>query len=363
MAEHLHGGAPCVTIGIKALNEEAHIADALASALRAVERLDGEVVLADSGSTDRTIEIARTFPVQIVQLADPAERSCGAGAQLAFQHARGSYFYMLDGDMVLNPDFIAVGIAFLEANPTIAGVGGLVQERNIVGDEFRIRARATEREGNWAPGEVDRLDCGGLYRVSALREAGYFADRNLHAFEEFELGARLRSLGWGLARINHHAIDHFGHTTSSYRLLWRRLKTGYSCAPGEVLRGAMGQRHLSLVLTDLAHIRHGLIVIAWWLLMVLSPVLPAFPWTTLLLLAGPILFLTARRGTFRLGLYSLAAWNISAIGLIRGLFSRRVPPDLALMSVELADPAKSPSTRATIQQPERSGSTGAAGGA
>ena len=78
-----------LTIGVKALNEEQRIAEALTSALRAAEPFGGEVVLADSGSTDRTLEIASTLPVRIVQLADPSERSCGAGAQLAFQQADG----------------------------------------------------------------------------------------------------------------------------------------------------------------------------------------------------------------------------------------------------------------------------------
>jgi len=56
-----------LTIGIKAFNEEQHIAASLASAVEAARALDGEVVLADSCSTDRTVEIAKTFPVRIVQ--------------------------------------------------------------------------------------------------------------------------------------------------------------------------------------------------------------------------------------------------------------------------------------------------------
>ena len=77
-----------LTIGIKALNEEAKIAQAIESALSSLEGIEGEVVLADSGSTDRTIAIAQTYPIRIVQLKNPDERCCGAGAQLAFQAAR-----------------------------------------------------------------------------------------------------------------------------------------------------------------------------------------------------------------------------------------------------------------------------------
>jgi glycosyltransferase involved in cell wall biosynthesis len=328
-----------ITIGIKALNEEAHIADALQSAVAAVTPFGGEVVLADSGSTDRTIEIARGFPVRIVQLANRDERCCGAGAQLAFQHARGEYFYMLDGDMVLNPAFVTAGIEYLERNAEVAAVGGVVCERNVEGQGFQIRAAAVAQSAHWQPGIVDRLDCGGLYRASAVREAGFFADRNLHAFEEFDLAARLQARGWKLARIDVPQIDHFGHTTPGYELLLRRLRSGYSGGPGEVLRGAIGQPHLSLVLRKLGHVRNGLAVGAWWAAL-LATLWIGQPLAFLVLLLAPLLLLSWRRKSFSLGLYSLSAWNVTAWGLITGFFRSRVPPQCPLVSVDLTEASR-----------------------
>lgn len=323
-----------VSVGIKALNEESHIAASLASAVEAVRSFGGEVILADSGSTDRTIEIARQFPVKIYQLAVPSERSCGTGAQLAFQHADGDYFYLLDGDMVLDPAFLPAGISFLESNSGFAAVGGRVREVNTDTEEYKIRANTVQADTNWRPGTVDRLDCGGLYRVSALKELGYFADRNLHAFEEFELGARLRNRGWQLARIDVPAVDHHGHTIGSFKLLWRRLKSGYAAAHGEVLRGAIGKPHLSLVVRHLSHIRNSIAVIVWWAAMIASAFL--YPLLALALLVLPLLLLVVRRKSFRLGLYSFTMWNTYAWGLLAGLFSSRMPPERKIDSVELA---------------------------
>jgi len=331
-----------LTIGVKALNEEAHIGDSLRSALAAAAPFGGDVVLADSGSTDRTLEIARSLPVRIVQLADPSERSCGTGAQLAFQHASGDYFYLLDGDMVLAADFLPAAVAFLEANPEFAAVGGLVHEANTEGQEFQIRAKTVRTDPNWLPGVVDRLDCGGLYRAAAVRECGYFADRNLHAFEEFELAARLRSRGWKLARIDALAVQHYGHQIDGYRLLWRRLASGYAGAPGQVLRGALGKRHLPAVLGGFSHLRIGLSVVAWWLLLAAAAAAPLPPLLRLagllLLVASPATLLTWRRGSLRLGLYSLASWNVSALGLILGLVRRRRPPEHPIAANLLASP-------------------------
>lgn len=316
-----------LTIAIKAYNEESNIAAAIVSALTAAKAYDGEVILADSASSDDTLRVASTFPVQILTLVNGSERSCGTGAQLAFQQAKGEFFYLLDGDMVLNPDFIPAGIAFLEAHPECAAVGGRVLERNVVGEEFQIRLATVTHDKNWLPGMVNRLDCGGLYRTSVLHDLGYFADRNLHAFEEFELGARLRSNGWQLARIDLHSVDHFGYTSGGYKLLWRRLKSGYSNAAGEVLRAAIGQKHFWRVLFELGHVRNGVAVLAWWVLLIGSLVkFSGSPFLTLGLLFVPFLFLAFRRKSWRLGLYSMVAWNVSALGLILGLFHKRISP-------------------------------------
>jgi len=330
-----------VTIGMKAYNEEKHIASALSSAIKAVQPFGGEVVLADSGSTDRTVEVAKRFPVRIVQLANPAERSCGAGAQLAFQHARGKYFYLMDGDMVIDPDFLPAAIAFLDAHPEIAGVGGEVRDVNVSNQEFAIRTKEMHKDKDWRPGIVDRLDCGGLYRVSALEEIGYFADRNLHAFEEFDLAARLQSKGWKLARIDRLAVDHYGHTTDGYKLLWRRIRSGYSGGAGEVLRGALGRDHLPIVLRKLGHVRNGLAVIAWWALLLSCPfwALPASMRVGLFLalLLAPIGMLALRRSSLSLGFYSFVSWNALALGLVTGFFRKRVSPEQPLAALILLE--------------------------
>ena len=86
-----------VSIVIKALNEERYIAAAIESALTAMKGIRGEIILADSASTDRTIEIAKQYPIRIVQMTRAEDRSCGAGAQLGFQYSSGRYVWLVDG--------------------------------------------------------------------------------------------------------------------------------------------------------------------------------------------------------------------------------------------------------------------------
>ena len=70
------------------------------------ESVGGEVILADSYSTDRTVKIASRYPVRIVQLRHPEERCCGVGPQLGYQYAQGEFIYLMDGDMTLLEGFL-----------------------------------------------------------------------------------------------------------------------------------------------------------------------------------------------------------------------------------------------------------------
>jgi glycosyltransferase involved in cell wall biosynthesis len=317
-----------ITVGIKALNEERHIAASIESALAAVAPFAGHVVLADSGSTDKTIEIASAYPITIVQLSNISERCCGAGAQLAFQYSKGNYFYLLDGDMVMHTNFIATGIQLLEGNSNIAAVGGAILEQNIDNQDFEIRASKAAKVLDGKLRYVDRLDCGGLYRVSAINSVQYFADQNLHSFEEFELGARLKTKGWKLVRITEPAINHYGHTSGGYKLLWNRFKSGYAGGAGEVLKSAIGKPQIFNVLSRLSHIPLAFVVVGWWVLVIALFMHSLY--ASIAAMTCPLAFLTLRRKSFRLGMYSLASWNLNAVATILALFKSRVSPEKKL---------------------------------
>jgi glycosyltransferase involved in cell wall biosynthesis len=127
----------------------------LGSGVAAARRWDSEVVLADSDSTDHTVEIARGYPMRIVQLANPDEKSRGGGAQLAFQSARGDYFWLLDADMMLNPDFAGAAIAWPDSHPDASGVNGRLQEINTQSESFEILAAAAHSDPRTGSSQVD----------------------------------------------------------------------------------------------------------------------------------------------------------------------------------------------------------------
>jgi glycosyltransferase involved in cell wall biosynthesis len=331
---------PSVSIIIKALNEERHIAAAIESALGALAGHDGEVILADSASTDRTIAIAERYPIKIVRLNDPEDRCCGAGAQLGFQYSSGKFLYLMDGDMLLDAGFLSAGIRFLQQHPAVAGVGGAIVHRDVVNLEYEQRVK--RRDPDCRPGAVTRLNGSGLYRRSAIDDIGYLTDRNLHACEELDLAARLIARGWALARIDCHAIDHFSRAGNARRLLLRRIMTRHAFGPGELARASLFGPHFGFVIRNERNILLSGLVAAWWSCIAVVALL-AGGMPAALVIAALVLFpfavMSWRWRSPRNGVYSVAVWNALALCFLPGFLRPRVPPTTWLDSTIVQDPS------------------------
>lgn len=250
---HLTMTNPRISVLVKALNEERRIEACLRAAVDEAMPLGGEVILVDSLSTDRTVELAQAFPVRIVQFDQRADCGCAAAVQLGYQFARGEFVYVLDADMVLQPGFLAAALARLQADPGLAGVGGLLLDVAIRTRSDARRAAAARTQT--ADVVVQELGGGGLYRVGAVRQSGYYlAHRGLAAYEEAELGARLRSAGWRLLRLARPAVLHEGHAETNLRMLRRLWGNGRAQAGGVLLRTAFGRAWFGLLARKQAYL-------------------------------------------------------------------------------------------------------------
>lgn len=330
---------PLLSIVIKALNEAHNIEATLRSVIEATAELDAEVILADSGSTDATVALARGFAVRVVQLAQAQERCCGIGPQLGFQHARGQFIFLMDGDMQLCPGFLEHALSFMQRHTEVAGVGGRVVELNM--DSLEYRARNEKPAAHQRPGEVDRLDGGGLYRRLAIESVGYFSNRNLHSYEEFELALRLRLAGWTLWRLPDDAVTHYGHDLPPYTLLARRWKSGYICGLGELLRASLADARQRRQVMRLKELKLYASVLLGWLLLAVLALLPLDVWIKSVLLSllalAPVAVMARRKHSLRRGLYAVVSWNLHAAGLLRGLLRQHTPPTEPIASCVLQE--------------------------
>ena len=330
-----------VSVIIKSLNEEKRISVAIESALRAVLKVGGEVILADSCSTDKTVELALAYPIRVVQLANAEDRCCGVGPQLGYQHSRGEFIYLLDGDMKMLEGFLEVALDFMLAHPDTAGVGGQLVELNT--ESLEYIARSAQKRTHVKPGAVDRLDGGGLYRRSAIEAAGYFSDRNLHSYEEFDLAIRLRNRGWKLWRLPLDVVHHMGHDSPPYQLLMRRWKTRYLWGLGELVRASSGQLPMKMVLQGLRELWIYMAMLGWWVILLSIPLWPlsgvARSMWFVAILGAPVALMTWRKRSLSKALYSVVSWSFNAAGLIRGVMQRRRPAHAPIPSRILKEPS------------------------
>lgn len=110
---------PDCTIVIRAYNEEAHIGRLLQGISQQTLK-NVQVVLVDSGSTDRTVEIARQYPVEITHIA-PDEFTFGRSLNLGIQQARADYVVMASAHVYpVYPDWLEKLVAPLQKDEQIA---------------------------------------------------------------------------------------------------------------------------------------------------------------------------------------------------------------------------------------------------
>ncbi len=89
-----------ISIIIPTLNEEKYLPRLLKS-IKNQDYQDYEIIIADAGSTDKTIEIAKKYNCKIVPGGSPAVgRNNGAKA------AKGEYLLFLDADVILEKNFL-----------------------------------------------------------------------------------------------------------------------------------------------------------------------------------------------------------------------------------------------------------------
>ncbi|GAB4384635.1 MAG: hypothetical protein Kow00121_48410 [Elainellaceae cyanobacterium] len=203
-----------------------------------------DIVYVDSGSTDGSVEMARSLGVEVVELdlsvPFTAARARNAGfARLIELQPNLEFVQFVDGDCELVAGWIDRAQQELDARLELAVVCGRRRERY---PDRSIYNRLCDLEWNTPVGEAKA--CGGdaMMRVAAFQQVNGF-NSTLIAGEEPELCVRLRQHGWKILRADaemtlHDAqMLHFGQW-------WKRfLRAGHAYAEGAYLHGASPERH------------------------------------------------------------------------------------------------------------------------
>lgn len=256
--------------------------------------LASATVYVDSGSTDGSVELARSRGIDVVSLdmslPFTAARARNEGfRRLRDLHPQVEFVQFLDGDCQLVPGYLEKAKAALEARPELAIVCGWRRERepgrSIYNELCDVEWQAPPGDTTWVGGDF-------LIRASAFEQVGGF-DATVIAGEEPEMCVRLREKGWKLHRLAERMTLHDAAMTRFGQWWKRTLRTGHAFAEGAAMHGRPPYRHCVREVRSNWIWGVGLPVVA------LAAAWPTRGWSLLLLGLYPLLAAKIFRGARR----------------------------------------------------------------
>lgn len=174
--------------------------------------------MVDNGSTDGTIEAARSLALPALRILSRGNRGFGAGcnAGLATVPVEGEYVLFLNPDAVVLPRDLLVLTEYLDANPSVALVAPRLYRHGEPIESAGRRASLFTELRPLMPGLVQRFLTAKrfppdfavtgpvgyvegaclLARAAPLRRVRGFDEEYFLFFEELDLAERLRKLGY-----------------------------------------------------------------------------------------------------------------------------------------------------------------------
>ncbi len=184
---------PAVTVVVPVFNGDATIRQCL-KALFSSTLANFEVIVIDDGSTDSTVEIARSFPCQVLV------RSSNAGPATARNHgarlAKAEILYFLDADIVVKPETLSDVVQALHDRPEVCAVFGSFGKETVPQNFVSVYKNLLHHYTHQNSNPDATAFCGGFsaIRTRVFLDNGGFNPKQ-RFLEDVELGYRLRRAG------------------------------------------------------------------------------------------------------------------------------------------------------------------------
>jgi len=183
-------------------NEGARLVASLASLQGVVARM----VYVDSGSTDDSLQVARDVGAQVVELdmTEPFTAARARNAGFAALDPAPPFVQFIDGDCILEPDWIGKGLAAMAAQDDLGVVTGWRAE---IFPEASVYNGLADFEWHGRTGDIDM--CGGdmLVRSTVFADLDGF-NPALIAGEDGEFCLRVAKAGWRVHRLGEKMTRH-----------------------------------------------------------------------------------------------------------------------------------------------------------
>lgn len=184
-----------------------------------------ELIYVDSNSSDGSPERAKAAGASVLHV-HPERPTAAIGRNAGWKAAKGEYILFLDGDTLLDRNFIATALAQIEADPKTAVVWG---HRREIHPQQSIYTRVLDLDWIYLAGKTEF--CGGdaFMRRRALEDVNGY-DETLIAGEEPEMCRRMRQLDYEILHIDAPMTLH-DLAIKNFTAYWRRAyRSGHAYA-------------------------------------------------------------------------------------------------------------------------------------
>ena len=202
------------------------------------------IVYVDSGSTDNSLELARSFGVETVELdlsvPFTAARARNAGFYKLLEISPDLEFVQfVDGDCELVEGWLKQAIEVCQSETQVGVVCGRRREKFPQASLYNLLC---ELEWDIPSGEVKTSTGDALMRVTAFEQVNGY-NPTLIAGEDPELCIRLRHSGWKILRLDGEMTYHDAEMTRFSQWWKRAVRSGYAYAEGAWMYGDSPEKY------------------------------------------------------------------------------------------------------------------------
>jgi glycosyltransferase involved in cell wall biosynthesis len=178
-----------VSLYIPCYNAERYIKKCLDSVINQTYKID-EIMVIDDGSTDKTVAIAKNYPVRIISFKE--NRGLAACRNIAFKEATNEFVAALDADCVASPGWLAELMKCF-VDDDIAGVGGILVERHTlsVADEWRSVHMAQQWGHELLEDPPFLYGNNTVFRKDCVQKASFYNEVFRNNYEDVDLSMRI----------------------------------------------------------------------------------------------------------------------------------------------------------------------------
>lgn len=226
------------SIVIRTLNEARHLPELLLSIKAQEFEGEIEVIVVDSGSTDRTVEIATAHDARLVYIKRE-EFSFGRSLNIGCEAATGEYLVFISGHCIpVDGRWLAnlvqpmvTGQAAYTYGRQLGNEASRFSERQLFNKYFPAQSMIPQSDGFF----VNNANSALIRRVWQ----DYQFDESLTGLEDMELGKRLVNDGLKIGYVAEAPVYHLHDET------WQQVRRRYE-REAIALRGIMPEVHMTL---------------------------------------------------------------------------------------------------------------------